>query len=683
MYYKKFPLLLLLIIVFISSLNAQYTFQQAFPNLPNLSEPVDLRNAGDCTDRLFVIEQNGIIRVFENRNNVTSYKTFLDITDRVSSGGEMGLLGLDFHPDYKTNGYFYVNYTAESPRRTIISRFQVSSANPDSADKNSELQLLTFTQPYSNHNGGWIGFGPDDGYLYIATGDGGSGGDPQNNSQTITNLLGKILRIDVNNQDPGLNYSIPSTNPFIDSTGSVRKEIYAWGLRNPWRCSFDPVTGWLWAADVGQSAREEIDIITNGGNYGWRCYEGNLAYNTSGCLPPENYIFPVWDYPRTEGYSVTGGYVYRGPNQPGLDGKYIYADYGTRRVWAIDYDGVNPATNQLLFTLPGSPISYNPTAFGIDEAGELYICTFGNGRIYKIVPTAQIVAPNSLTADATDPSLVELNWMDNSDNEDGFRIERADEGGSFQLVATLPANTNAYVDTLLTVGEYEYKVQAFNSLHQSGYSNIACVSVLVVPVEMSLFTVQINSTGDYVTLRWETASELNNRGFEIERQVSNIQYSAGSEWEMIGFIDGKGTTTEKSVYSFLDNFNNAGFSGTLYYRLKQIDFDGTFSYSGTVSVDVELIAKDYFLEQNFPNPFNPATSVRFNIPEESIVKIQVVNSLGEVVSDLVNEIKPSGIHNQIWNANNLASGVYFIKMNAQSVVSNNSYSQTIKTILMK
>ena len=172
----------------------------------------------------------------------------------MSGGGEMGLLGLAFHPDYENNGYFYVNYTVSSPLKTRISRFQVSSENPDSADKNTELILLTFNQPYSNHNGGWIGFGPDDGYLYIGTGDGGSGGDPQNNGQSIVTFLGKILRIDIDNQDPGLEYAIPADNPFVDSTGSVVKEIYAWGMRNPWRNSFDPVTGWLWSADVGQGA---------------------------------------------------------------------------------------------------------------------------------------------------------------------------------------------------------------------------------------------------------------------------------------------------------------------------------------------------------------------------------------------------------------------------------------------
>lgn len=668
---KNFRLLIFLFLIFHISVNAQYTHQEAFPNLPDLSSPVDLRNAGDCSNRLFVVEQSGRIRVFDNRTGVNSYKTFLDITDRVLSGGELGLLGLDFHPDFKNNGYFYVNYTANSPRRTVISRFQVSSSNPDSADKNTEYELLNFSQPYTNHNGGWIGFGPDDGYLYIATGDGGSGGDPQNNSQTITNLLGKILRIDVNNQDPGLNYAIPANNPFVDSTGAVRKEIFAWGLRNPWRCSFDPVTGWLWAADVGQSAREEIDIIINGGNYGWRCYEGNLAYNTSGCLPPENYIFPIWDYPRTQGISVTGGYVYRGPNQPELEGKYIYSDYGSRNIWAITYDGINPVTNQLLFTLP----SGSPTSFGVDEAGELYIV--GGTRIRKIIPTAPIIAPSSLTADAADPALVDLSWIDNSNNEDGFRIERASNGGTFQLVATISANTNSYQDTILTVGEYQYKVQAFNSANQSGYSNIACVSVLVVPVEMSFFTVEVNSTGDYVNLKWETVSELNNKGFDIERKVGNFDF------ETVGFVEGRGTSTEKSIYTFVDNFNNTGFSGKVLYRLKQIDFDGTFSYSGTISVDVDLIAKGYFIEQNFPNPFNPETSVRFNIPEESNVSIQVVNSLGEVVAELVNDIKSSGIHSQVWNAANVASGIYFIRIKAQSLVSNKNYSQTIKTVLMK
>lgn len=376
-------LLNILVVLFIcgTNLKAQFTLQNAFPNL-SFSSPVFLTDADDSTDRIFVVEQDGIIKVFPNSQSVSSAKVFLNITNRVASGGEMGLLGLAFHPDYEINGYFYVNYTAESPRRTIISRFQVTS-NPDSADADSEFEIITFNQPYSNHNGGWIGFGPNDGYLYIATGDGGNGGDPQNYGQRINTLLGKILCIDI---DAGNPYAIPLTNPFIDSTNSqVRKEIFAWGMRNPWRCSFDPETGWLWAGDVGQGSWEEVDIIENGKNYGWRCYEGNHTYDLSGCNYPE-YIFPVWEYSHSLGYSITGGYIYRGVNVPELLGKYIYADYGTKRVWALSYDGINPTTNDLLLTA-----SSNISSFGTDQSNELYLVGFGPDRIYRFTPTVTSV----------------------------------------------------------------------------------------------------------------------------------------------------------------------------------------------------------------------------------------------------------------------------------------------------
>jgi glucose/arabinose dehydrogenase len=370
---RNFVYVIILLFIMAKSINAQFTLQNAFPNL-SFNSAVFLTHADDSTDRIFVVEQAGRIKVFPNNQNTSVAKEYLNITDRVSSGGEKGLLGLAFHPDYETNGYFYVNYT--NATSTVISRFQVTS-NPDSADKNSEFQLLTFTQPFSNHNGGWIGFGPSDGYLYIATGDGGSGGDPQNYAQRINTLLGKILCIDV---DDGIPYAIPPTNPFVDSTNvEVRKEIYAWGLRNPWRCSFDPVTGRLWAGDVGQGEWEEVDIIENGKNYGWRCYEGNHTYNMSGCNYPE-YISPVWEYSHSVGYSITGGYVYRGANVPELLGKYIYADYGTRKVWALSYDGITPPSNELLLTAAS-----NPTSFGVDQANELYVVGFST--IYRFTPT--------------------------------------------------------------------------------------------------------------------------------------------------------------------------------------------------------------------------------------------------------------------------------------------------------
>ncbi|MBE0571999.1 MAG: PQQ-dependent sugar dehydrogenase [Ignavibacteriaceae bacterium] len=382
-------LLYAIMILFITgtSINAQFTLQNAFPNL-SFNGAVFLTHADDSTDRIFIVEQAGRIKVFPNSQNASVAKEYLNITDRVSSGGEKGLLGLAFHPDYESNGYIYVNYT--NATSTVISRFQVTN-NPDSADKNTEFQLLTFTQPYSNHNGGWIGFGPNDGYLYIATGDGGSGGDPQNYAQRINTLLGKILRLDV---DGGTPYAIPPTNPFIDSTNvQVRKEIYAWGLRNPWRCSFDLVTGWLFAGDVGQGDWEEIDVIENGKNYGWRCYEGNHTYNMSGCNYPE-YIFPIWEYSHSVGYSITGGYVYRGVNVPELLGKYIYADYGTRRVWALSYDGITPPSNELLLTAAN-----NPTSFGVDQADELYLVGFST--IYRFTPTVTSTDNESSLSDYT------------------------------------------------------------------------------------------------------------------------------------------------------------------------------------------------------------------------------------------------------------------------------------------
>jgi glucose/arabinose dehydrogenase len=257
-----FFFILLIIVLFNSSAYTQYTLQDAFPNL-TFQRAVDLQHSGDLTDRLFVVDQAGAIKIFQNDVSTNSTNTFLDITDRVDFGGEKGLLGLAFHPDYETNGYFYVNYTAPNPLRTIISRFQVSSANPDSADKNTEQIILTYIQPQSNHNGGQLGFGTD-GFLYISSGDGGEG----QNAQNITVLLGKILRIDIDNPLQPLNYGIPSDNPFIDSSGTVRKEIFAWGLRNPWRFSFDAITYKLWCGDVGQYDWEEIDIIEVGKNYG-------------------------------------------------------------------------------------------------------------------------------------------------------------------------------------------------------------------------------------------------------------------------------------------------------------------------------------------------------------------------------------------------------------------------------
>ncbi len=361
-----------------------YEVEVAFPNL-SFDQPVGIHNAGDGTNRLFVLERKGVIQVFENRGNVTATTLFLDIRDRVNSAGsEEGLLGLAFHPDYANNGYFYVDYTASNPKRTIIARFSVDQTDPNQADRNNGMVMLEVIQPYSNHNGGQITFGPD-GYLYIAMGDGGSAGDPEGNGQSLFTLLGKILRIEVDATSGNLNYSIPSDNPFVGNPQGYREEIYVYGLRNPWRFSFDFQTGWLWAADVGQNRVEEIDFIEEGKNYGWNIMEGNLCYNPSESCNQTGLEMPIWTYGHDQGNSITGGFVYRGEGLSDLVGSYIYADFGSGRIWSLRYDGVNAPTNKQL-----SDTNLSITSFGLDEENELYFCAF-DGKIYVL---REIVVPS-------------------------------------------------------------------------------------------------------------------------------------------------------------------------------------------------------------------------------------------------------------------------------------------------
>ncbi len=333
----------------------------------SFNRPTKITHAGDGSDRLFVVEQSGIIRVFDNDDDVATSAVFLDIRGRVSrNGNEEGLLGLAFDPDFANNGFFYVNYSAAGPRRTIVSRFSVTGNDGDEA---SELQLVSFNQPFSNHNGGELAFGPDDGKLYIAAGDGGSGGDPQNNAQNLDTLLGKILRM---NSDG----SAPTDNPFYTGDGGPRDFIWAYGLRNPWRMSFDRETHELWAGDVGQNAVEEIDLIVRGGNYGWRFFEGDSEFDNPANLPATDFIAPVIDYGHNLGASVTGGYVYRGSALPSLQGAYLYADFISGRVWALVWEG-----SALVYNAQVASVT-NPSSFGEDEAGELYVCSF-DGGIYR------------------------------------------------------------------------------------------------------------------------------------------------------------------------------------------------------------------------------------------------------------------------------------------------------------
>jgi glucose/arabinose dehydrogenase len=353
----------------------QYTVKVAFPNV-QFKDPVGIYNAGDQSNRLFVVEQAGVIKVFENNESVNAASIFLNISNRVTSGGELGLLGLAFPPKFNESGFFYVYYTTDNPLRSVVSRFSVSQTDKNRADVNSEKVLLQVDQPFPNHNGGQISFGPD-GYLYIGLGDGGGAGDPSGNGQNRSTLLGKILRIDVNSASGSLNYSIPRDNPFVGNNQGFREEIYAYGLRNPWRFSFDSGTGRLWVGDVGQDRIEEIDIVRSGGNYGWNIMEGSLCYSPPSGCNQTGLALPIWEYNHAIGYSVTGGFVYRGAAFPELVGAYVYGDYGSGRIWALRYDGMNSTNSELAAT------GVHITSFGLDQKDELYFCA-SDGNIYRL-----------------------------------------------------------------------------------------------------------------------------------------------------------------------------------------------------------------------------------------------------------------------------------------------------------
>jgi glucose/arabinose dehydrogenase len=339
----------------------------------DLESPVSLTHARDGSGRLFVVEQPGRIRIVER--GVLLSLPFLDIRDRILAGGERGLLGLAFHPDFRRNGKFYLNYTRKPDGATVVAEYR-RGPSPNQA-LGDERVLMTVPQPYANHNGGMVAFGPD-GYLYIGLGDGGSGGDPENRAQNPGDLLGKILRIDVNRGDP---YGIPSDNPFASEGG--RPEIYAMGLRNPWRFSFDMDTGDLWAADVGQHKWEEIDLIVRGGNYGWRVKEGRHCYAPALFCENNNLTAPVLEYAHDKGRcSIIGGYVYRGRGIAGLGGQYLYGDYCSGEIFAFTRTQErksSPAPRVILKT------AFRISSFGEDEIGELYALDHG-GSLYRIAP---------------------------------------------------------------------------------------------------------------------------------------------------------------------------------------------------------------------------------------------------------------------------------------------------------
>ena len=399
------------------------------------SGAIEITHAGD--DRLFIVQQGGLVRIL-NANGTVNTTPFLNLSSLISSGGERGLLGLAFHPDYATNGYFFVNYTNTSGN-TVIARYTVNPTNPNIANTTATI-LMTITQPYSNHNGGSLKFGSD-GYLYIGMGDGGSGGDPENRAQNINTNLGKMLRIDVNNTTAPF-YTSPPTNPYVGVTGN--DEIWAIGLRNPWKFSFNRLNGDLWIADVGQNNIEEINKVPNplaaGLNFGWRCYEGNVAYNTSGCAPIGTMTMPIAQYNHSQGCSITGGYVYTGTQFPNFLNKYFFADYCENRIGYAD-----TTTGAITYT-PYFSGNNNFSSFGEDINGELYI---SNGNtIYKIIDVSTASTTSFEKAGfSLYPNPIKDNFIISNKNEILISsIEFYDVNGKLIAVKNLSTSTTISLD---------------------------------------------------------------------------------------------------------------------------------------------------------------------------------------------------------------------------------------------
>jgi glucose/arabinose dehydrogenase len=520
------------------------------PVISGLSSPVDIVNAGDGTNRIFIAQQGGTIRVYNSSYGLIG--DFLTVTGIVT-GGEQGLLSIAFHPDYETNGFFWVYYT-NAAGDLELARYQVS-ANPNIANASSKQVVLTIPHPVnSNHNGGKLNFGSD-GYLYFATGDGGGSGDPANNAQNGNVLLGKMLRINVTVSPNPPFYTIPPGNPFINDS-NISDEIWALGLRNPFRWSFDRLTNDMWIGDVGQNAREEINYSaegTSGGvNYGWRCYEGNLPFNTSGCGPAGNYVFPVYDYPNPAqgAASVIGGIVYRGSAYPAMQGYYFAADVYSGNVYVV-----NPNAGFSTTVQTGLP---NLVAgFGETENGEMLTVSL-NGSAYNVT-------------------------------------------------------TNA-----------------------------------VLPVDLVQFSASIRN--GVVTLNWQTAAEQDIRHFEIEFGTD------GRIFNKVGIVTGKNDPRGAS-YEF-DHILTS-LVEQVYYRLKMVDLNGSFSYSDIVNV------KPVTKNKSFVYPTLVDDGIIKIFIQDVFTSVRLINSNGSVI----NRMNISGRTGKIeMPVQGLSPGMYIVQLSGDNSI---------------
>jgi glucose/arabinose dehydrogenase len=529
------------------------------PYMGGFAQPLDVVHAGDGSNRLFVVQKGGLIRIL--RDSAIVGTPFINLAGRIiSSGGEQGLLSMAFHPLYETNRMFFVYYT-NTAGDIEIARFRANPDNPDIADDTSGKILLTIPKGPTNHNGGKLNFGPD-GYLYFATGDGGGGGDPDNNAQNGNSLLGKVIRLDVDSIETAPYYTIPPTNPYIPDP-NVRDEIWALGLRNPWRWSFDRQTNDMWIADVGQDNWEEVNWRPAGStgniNYGWRCYEGNHAHNTTGCLAQGSYISPIYEYPHNAsgGISVTGGYVYRGTRFGNLNGYYLMSDFGSGHLWKIASNGAGGWNVSQQQNALGSVVSY-----GEAEDGELFASTI-SGTLYRVTSVADAPLPVTLLSFQAQPGngVVNLSWETSFEqNIKQFEVEFSEDNIDFSQAGVVKALNNVRGEV------YRFEHTVFNK--QRVYYRLKMVD-LDGSIEYSR-TLTVEITGSARNYVFPTIGTNGTIGLYLSETFENVE-----------IIDMHGKLLRKQSLSGrtgrIDIQLPMAASGTVVVRLNHIDRSKSFT----------------------------------------------------------------------------------------------------------
>jgi len=580
----------------------------AIPYASGTSAPIDLKNCGD--DRLFVAERGGRIRVI-NADGTLRATPFLDITSKISSAtaGEEGFLGIAFSPNYKTDGKFYVDYTGfiSGQLTTFVEEYKVSAADSNIADPSSALTLLTQSQPFTNHNGGNLMFGKD-GYLYVNLGDGGGAGDPFKNGQNKKTFLAKILRIDISNSSAAQPYAIPPSNPFYsDTTVGIKKEIWTYGVRNPWRSSVDRLTGDLLIADVGQGKVEEIDFQKandpGGRNYGWNIVEGDSCYNPATGCNKAGITMPIYEYFHNGGGgAIMGGYVYRSAQSKSLWGQYLFADEVLEFIDAI-YLVNGVVSGNVNHLINAAQATGYPISFGEDRYGDQYIIFYGNGTVCKLQDTSYLRKPKAY--------FTPTNPVSNSFLLQGLQGRNLTYQWLKDNVIIPGATSPDY--TTSELGSYALEVT--NTL---GFKDTSDAFLLGSSLNLISFAAQ-KIPGGLISLDWQTGAELNISGYTIQRRKNNE-----TSFSDIGFVNSKsinGFSNNELDYTFTDS--SALNYTKIFYRLQIEHADGSFTYSNIIFVSSDITKNGFII---FPNPAKGPVQLYLNEYTQPVVMVLYDNT---------------------------------------------------------